>query len=300
MWQRKSKPVTPATRKKKRTNLFSLLVCALLLPACSREQPSADPLGTELRVAHLTDLAWQDRNQSGQPTEFMPGERFDAVLEDLNRVPADVLILRGIGSRASLQKLQQELQARYQLNMHPTYIPGPTPYEGIGFLTRSAPKETVSLSGQSYEVEGHQYHPMAGGIRMLTGDEPGTWIWNATLPEPEADYELRRNEARLLSQAVRPYLESDLPLLLSVHCREDMDSPMIRMLTDTGLVQLVAEDEKGDRWTHRDPEGRIYQLDQLLFASPALIRDLPRPPRLHEHPALRLAGEFRHQRVWLP
>jgi hypothetical protein len=230
----------------------------------------------------------------------MPQERYQALLTDFTAFPSDVLVLRGIGSHAALTKLSRDLPAPADTPWTATYISGSTPYAGIGFLTRSPPTDIRSLSDQRYEVEGRTFQPMAGGIRILGQDGDPTWIWNASLPEPDANYETRRNEARLLAQAVRPLVANGEHLLLSMHCREDPDSPMVRMITDTGLVEIFAEDAKGDHWTHRDPDGRVYRLDQLLFASPALLDSLPMSPRIHSSPELRTAGAFRHQRVWIP
>jgi len=300
MWQRKSRPVTHATRSRKRSSAACLLGSVLLLVSCRRDTPAPAASGIELRVAHLTDLAWMDREQTGQPVDFMPPDRYQALLTDLTAFPSDILLLRGIGSQSALKKLSQDLPAPAGDPWHMTYIEGPTPYAGIGFLTTSPPAEVRSLSDQQYAVEGQRFQPLAGGIRIDGPETEPIWIWNAQLPEPDADYENRRNEARLLSQALRPLVDKGDHLLLSVHCREESDSPMIRMITDAGLVQIHAEDSKGDRWTHRDPDGRVYLLDQLLFASPALATSLPTPPRIHSSPELRTAGAFRHQRVELP
>jgi hypothetical protein len=300
MWRKKSKPATPATKRRKRNNLLSLFGAALLLPGCGQDRSPAGTPGRELRIAHLTDLAWRDRNRDGQPAEFMPAERFEALLGDLTSTPAEIHLLRGLGSEAALLRLRDELSDRSSLPWTATYIPGPNPYRGIGFLTLTPPESVQSLHQTSYAIDDDLYHPLSGGILLSEAAGGPLWLWNATLPEPEEAYEKRRNEARLLAQALRPLVEENIPVLLSVHCREEPDSPMIRMLTDTGLKPLYAEDSKGDRWTHRDPEGRVYLQDQLLFASPAWIDALPQPPRIHSTPALRCAGEFRHQRIQLP
>lgn len=229
----------------------------------------------------------------------MPQERYEALLNDLTATLSDILVLRGLGSRAALDKLQVDLSQTSGQDFTSTYIADDTPYAGLGFLTRRPPLEKNSLSSERYEVEGETYQPLAGGIRISHPGQTDVWIWNAALPEAEADYEKRRNESRLLSQALRPHLAKGDALLLSLHCREDPESPMIRMLTEIGLRQIYAEDHTGDRWTHRDPQGRVYLLDQLLFASPALLDLLDEQPRIHSTPALRQAGEFRHQRLQL-
>lgn len=299
MWQRKSKPATNGTKRSRKSRSIGF-AGFLFLTACSQAPSSSEPISSELRIAHLTDLAWQDRNRSGQPTEFMPEDRYQAVLTDLRSSSSDLFLLRGIGSANALTKLREDMQSTEGPGWVDTYIPGPTPYAGIGFLTSEPPREVVHLANQTYEIEGRTYQPLAGGIRIASTAGQDLWLWNATLPDPATPYERRRNEARLLAQALRPYVESKDLILLSVHCREEPDSPMVRMWTDLGLVPLFAEDSKGDRWTHRDPEGRVYVQDQLLFASPSLAALLPAPPRIYEKADLRHAGEFRHQQVWLP
>lgn len=300
MWQIKLKPATPVKRKKKKTDLLLIASGLLLLSACrqqSEEVPTTEHL---LRIAHLTDLAWQDRNQSGQPTEFMPEERYQALLSDLISSPADTLILRGIGSEPALLNLRDDLEPQTETDWVATYISGPTIYEGIGFLTQTLPIEVTSLSSETYSIDGKTFRPLAGGILLETSTGSTVWLWNATLPDPDSPYENRRNEARLVAQAIRPLVREGQPVLLSIHCREEMDSPMVRLLTDTGLQPLEAMDEKGDHWTHRDPHGRVYLQDQLLFASPALLASLKDPPSIHSSAKLREAGNFRHQLLRLP
>ena len=101
----------------------------------------------------------------------------------------------------------------------------------------------------------------------------------------------------MLVQVLRPLIRDDQEILLSLHSREHPDSPMFRMLEEVGLVQVIAVDDQGDRWTYRDPQGITYRQDQWLFATPGLAKNLK--GHILDTPAIRLAGEYRHQTLTL-
>lgn len=249
-----------------------------------------------LRIAHLTDYAWQDRHQTGQPVDFKPEQECEALYQSLREEQTDHLIVRGIGSRAAFDKLEQQLTGEDDVR-RTLYLPGPDAYSGLAFFTTpSEPptkdQESINLSDRSYDVKGRTYAPLAGGVYTS-----GFWIWNAVWPAPSENYERRRNEARLLTQALRPLIQAGEDVLVSLHSQENPDSPMFRMLEEVGLVQVIAADEQGDRWTHRDPEGVTYRQDQWIFATPALAARLE--GRILDTPDLRLAGEYRHQLLTL-
>ncbi|MEX2607739.1 MAG: hypothetical protein WD708_10370, partial [Kiritimatiellia bacterium] len=86
-------------------------------------------------------------------------------------------------------------------------------------------------------------------------------------------------------------------VLLSMHSREDVDSPMFRVLEETGLKRVLPVDTRGDSWTHRDPRGILYRQDQWLFATPDLHETLRDQARVFDSADLRTAGQFRHQGV---
>lgn len=260
----------------------------------SRGTPEPTPL-LRLRAAHLTDYAWLDRDDNGQPDNLKPEAERAALVRQLASDPVDLLVLRGLGCATSLEHLRGALAEAGADYPHAIYIPGPTAYAGAGFLSRVAPVETRNLWDHTHRVRDRVHRPLAGGI-LLPG---GVWVWNAVAPQPSTAYERRRNEARLLAQALRPLLAEGHTVLLSLHSREDPESPMLRGFSEIGMTALPCLDERGDGWTHRDPEGLNYRLDQWLFLGGPSGGDLPVVSIL-DSPDLRAAGEFRHQRVDLP
>lgn len=292
----KLKPATNAPKKtsSKLPRPRARLLLLLLLPAaCGPDSPgpAPEPEPLTLRVAPLHDYAWLDRNGTGQPDQFKPGPETDALHADLASTPAHILILRGLGDPSTLPRLQQALPpGAYP---HALYLPGPTRYRGIGFLSQIPPHETLDLSPRTFRIRDRTHQPFAGAIRLHT-----LWIWNARAPAPEADYEQRRNEARLLSQALRDQLALNQHILLSLHSREDPDSPMIRMIRDTGLLELPVPDDRGDHWTSHDPAHTHYRRDQWIFISPSLAPRITHA-RIRDTPALRTAGPLRHQLLTL-
>ncbi|MEX2606319.1 MAG: hypothetical protein WD708_03155, partial [Kiritimatiellia bacterium] len=202
--------------------LFTLIGCGGESERSSPEEAN----GVSLRIAPLGDYAWRDRRKSGQPVDMKPEVEREALIQELTRSPADILLLRGIGSRPSLHHLQQELLEAGVDYTEQVYIPGTSPFEGIGFLCKRPPDEQTNLSDQRYRVREREYHPLTGGIRISTPAHPRLWIWNSRPPEPEESYERRRNDSRMLAQTLRPLIENGDQVLLSMHSREDVDSPM--------------------------------------------------------------------------
>ena len=293
------KPVTPA--KRNRRTLKSALALLFCLKALSCRQESgqqAEPT-LSLRAANLQDYAWQDRQHSGQPTEMKPEAERQALLRELSAHPADLLVLRGLGSEAALQHLRQALEEQDVGYPNPFYVPGPTVYAGLAFLSKVPLTQKLELSGQRYRIKDQSFQPLAGCVMISTPRFPRLWIWNSQAPDPEASYEQRRNDARILATTIKAQLEQGDAVLLSLHSREAPDSPMFRLLEESGLQRLIPEDRNGDSWTFRDPEGVLYRQDQWLFASPDLAGALPQSV-VYDSPDLRQAGAYRHQGLQLP
>jgi hypothetical protein len=93
-------------------------------------------------------------------------------------------------------------------------------------------------------------------------------------------------------------MEKGDSILLSMHSREEIDSPMFRMFEDIGLKRLIPMDEHGDSWTYRDPKGILYRQDQWVFVSPDISIPLQNAI-VFDSPALRKAGNYRHQGLFL-
>lgn len=294
MWPLKLKPVTRAAKTPDRAPPSGRLLLCLFLTACGGSDPS--PSGADLqaaalhiRISPVYDYAWLDRNQSGQPDQFKPLHEREKLYEDLTSKPLDLLLLRGLGHSETIEHLQQALAARGARFEHTLYLPGPDRYRGIGFLSQNPLDETLDLSTQIFRIRSQTHQPFAGAVRI-----GNLWIWNAKAPPPDFDYEQRRNEARLLSQAIRAQKAEGREVLLSLHSREEPGSPMLRMISETGLKEIQAADERGDRWTFRDPDHINYRRDQWLFASPLVAAGIG-SAQVIDTPALRIAGPFRHQ-----
>lgn len=286
----------PAPKKPTPKRGFLFLLGGLLAGCGSSSLPSSAPDSATVRIAHLTDYAWQDRNRTGQPVDFKPEAECLALYQSLQSPQTEHLLVRGIGSQAAFAHLTEKLTSEHP-SWEGIYFPGPTPYEGLGFFLQKpqVPAQnqvSINLSEERYVVQGRTYAPLAAGC--FTGDY---WLWNVVWPEPSANYERRRNEARLLVQALRPILQAGEEIILSLHSREHPDSPMFRMLEDVGLVHVRAEDDTGDQWTYRDPEGIRYRKDQWVFATPELAKTLT--GRILDSPAIREAGDYRHQTLTL-
>lgn len=293
------KPVTHAKRNRRTLKSALALLFCLQALSCRQESGQKTDLTLTLRVANLQDYAWQDRHHSGQPTDMKPEAERQALLRELSALPADLLVLRGLGSEAALGHLHQALEKQDLVYPHLFYVPGPSVYAGLAFLSKVPLTETSELSDQRYRIKDQTFQPLAGCVMISTPRFPRLWIWNSQAPDPEASYEQRRNDARILATAIKAQLENGDAVLLSLHSREAPDSPMFRLLEESGLQRLIPEDRNGDSWTFRDPEGVLYRQDQWLFASPTLAAALPQTA-VYDSPDIRQAGAYRHQGLQLP
>src|SRR5690606_23678872 len=108
-----------------------LILLLLALPGCNRESHKSSSMeGVTLRIAPLGDYAWQDRRQTGQPVDMKPAPEREALIRELTASPSDILLLRGLGSKASLLHLQQELRDAGVDYPEWVYVPGTTSFEG--------------------------------------------------------------------------------------------------------------------------------------------------------------------------
>lgn len=296
MWPPKLKPDTSSPKRSNLRGTALLLLSCVFSAACGpapEAHQSGGPL-LRIRVAPLHDYAFLDREARGQPDTFKPEPERLALYADLAARPADLLILRGLGHADTLNRLREGLALEGTDYPHALYLPGPDRYRGSGFFSRVPFEETLDLGQHSFRIRGHIHQPFAGAVRI-----GNIWIWNAQAPSPAMDYEQRRQEARLLSQALRAQLAEGREVLLSLHSREDPGSPMLRMIQETGLRELPAADDRANRWTFRDPYRIDYRRDQWLFASADLAESLG-TVHIADTPALRTAGPFRHQEFSLP
>jgi len=293
-----------ATREIKsnlKIRIGGFLVSGLFAASCSQQDVprSTEVEDLSLRVAHLEDYAWQDRRQTGQPVDLKPLIEREALLEEITENPSELLVLRGLGSQASLLHLQSSLKDAGAAYPHLMYIPGSSIYQGIGFLSKKMFSDSMALTDQTYRIKEQSYQPVAGGVLLSTTQHPRLWIWNSQPPEPSESYERRRNDARILAATLKSQMQNGDSVLLSMHSREEIDSPMFRMIEEIGLKRIIPLDEQGDSWTHRDPQGILYQQDQWIFVSPEITIPLPKAI-VFDTPALREVGNYRHQGLSLP
>lgn len=252
--------ICPATR------LLAVSLLATLLTGCGNvpkdSTPANNAKGWSLIAWDLEDFAWMDRDDGGQPDDMVNSNRLHAIGRELS-AGHDVLVLRGLGSKAAGVLLTEQLDTNHGL----FYIPATHAHQGIAILSNRSWKNPQVHSNLSYRVNGQMRRVVAGSVSVQ-----GVRIWNAMISHPdEAGYEVRRNECRLIAQSIRKELQEGHSIILSVELHDDRSSPMFRSIEQSGLKLLKPLDPQGDCWTCQLADGHRYAMNQTIWVSQDLL-----------------------------
>ena len=283
MWRQKSNRAIPDRHPRCRAWLRTVWGLALLAVAgCGRAAPETDPRPAALSVMsfNVDAYGYFDRSGDGQAVELKPEAERAAVIGLIADVRPDVLALQEMGGPLVFEAFQQDLAAAGLSYEHAALLQRDRSEQNLAVLSRYPFAAVERHTDDTYRVDGTAAVvqrgflevdvalPRGGGLRLIV-----VQLKSKTF-HPLGQTEMRRNEARLLSQLVRRSLDEhpDRLLLVTGDLQDHVHSAPVRLLLadPPGLHDLRPADAYGEYWTMFDAEAEIYQRTDYLLASPAL------------------------------
>jgi endonuclease/exonuclease/phosphatase family metal-dependent hydrolase len=227
--------------------------------------------------------AWHplDRDGDFQPREPKPEAERRAVAAWVARENPDLLLALEVGADDSLADFTAMLTSA-------GYVPGPhrhTAYPadepgGLVLFSRhplaaQASEPATYRIGDSGELRARPWleavvtPPQGPPLRLLAAH------LRAQHPFAKGqDYEVRRNESRLLGQRVAQLRRSETNLLVAGTFNDDPETPVLRQITawrgEAQVEPLRLLDASGAAWTREAAGQDAYQRRDYLLLSPAL------------------------------
>lgn len=249
---------------------------------------SSDPAGRDdaeeaVRVLsyHLDGYGLRDRDGDGQSNDPKPETERAAAADLITEISPDVLAVMDIVSAEDLSRLAGDLASRGAVYPHRAWLEASPPAGGLAVFSRLPIVSVQSPTNLAYRIGDTtlERRPPILDVTVLAGSSRLLRIVAAECKDktfhPLGQTEMRRNEARLLSNhlretVARPGLEW---VLTAVVLHDEPDSAPLQRLLDPDLTparEVPAQDDRGRGWTTWYPEREAYLRTQYLLASPAL------------------------------
>jgi hypothetical protein len=281
-----------------RRALLACLLCALVGAGCGRREAPAE---FRLLIWNLDGWRELDRDGDFQADDPKPEAERAAIAAVIAREKPDALLALDLGTDADLALLRDAL-ARAGYPLPSGGRTGEAGEGGLALLTATAPAEVATAGGGVYRIGD------SGELRarpLLEAGLPGLRLLGGFLREshPGAkgqDFEVRRNEARLLGQAVAAAAKATSNLVVSGTFNDDPDSPQIRAIRawrdEERVEALPLRDPSGAGWTRVLPGADRFDRRDYVMVSPALkalwvpeksrVVELPHPAPSRHRPLL--------------
>jgi len=302
--RRKSNSAAPSRRAARR---IAPWLAGALLVSC--RPPAAAPRAADVFTVATYNLGLyglHDRSGDGQRNEPKPPAERAAVADIIARLRPDVLALQEIGNPAALNGLLDDLRRRGLDYPHREYLRRGDSEMNLALLSRFPITASRPRLMDVYTIGGTTQSVLRGFIEAdldLGGGERLT-VFVAHLKSrvfhPLGQTEMRRNEARLLTNYVRQTLRAapDAAVVVAGDLNDTFNSAPLRLLRgadgETLLADLRPADEPGGVWTYFNATDDSYDRRDYLLASPALARRLvPASCRVHRAPPAAEASDHR-------
>lgn len=286
-----------------------LAACAVLLfctVSCSPSGPApvSTPLTSastlELLVWHLDGYATLDRNGDGLAEEFKSTESRAAISALLAETSPETLVVLDLGDDKAFTVFTNDL-AQAGLAYPFVYRPFHEASGNFALLSRLACASGI-VHEVSYTVDGTpavDRHPV--GEVVFTPDTNTTIrivIGHLQSKDfhPLGQYEMRRNEARQLSNLIKQRVNEspDDPLLVLACLNDDRNSAVVQQVAGSGAGLLEVADPQGDVWTYVDAESDTYSRIDYLLGNSNLIERIEQVDILLDP---RIATASRHRPI---
>lgn len=222
--------------------------------------------------------------QGGATTKPKPLVARERIARIIAEFRPDVLGICEIGSEEAVADLRDRLRAYGLEFVDEEVVFGPDSERHLALLSRIRITTRSSCPRVSYELNGVPQLVRRGFLDVtLQVDSEGAFRLvgvhlKSRLAVPEGEGEVRRREAHLLRQHVDAIFEKtpDCRLVVYGDLNETREQPGVREVlggrgTAHGLVDLAAEDEFGDRWTHHWRVADLYSRIDYFMVSRALF-----------------------------
>lgn len=230
----------------------------------------------------------------------------DAVANVVCGVHADILGVCEVGEESALADLGQRLDKLGVHLPHCEYVAGPDPDRHLALLSRYPIVRRQSLPQVRFELNGRPEVVRRGFLDVSVQINPGYILrlvgvhLKSKLPSPSGEDLVRRCEADQLRILVERIL-SENPrenLLVYGDLNDTREQPAVRRVLGPwggifSLQDLVAEDLRGERWTHYRPFTGVYSRIDYLLVNRALKSEVSGPAGISAAPEWKRASDHR-------
>ncbi len=248
---------------------------------------------------------FHDRTGDGQRTNPKPETERQAVADVITRMHCDILAIQEIGHRAVLEGLLADLRRRGVEYPHVEFLQRGDSELNLALLSRFPIIATRPRLLDTYTIGGESRLVARGFIDVDVdiGAKRPLRVFVAHLKSrafhPLGQTEMRRNEARLLSNHVRQALREnpDAWVVVAGDLNDSPRSAPLRLLLGDPAAPLLhdlrPQDDAGGVWTWEDRENDEYaRLDYVLVSS-ALRRCTVGEVRIERDSPASLASDHR-------
>ncbi|MCP5488353.1 MAG: endonuclease/exonuclease/phosphatase family protein [Verrucomicrobia bacterium] len=252
---------------------------------------------------NLYRFGYYDRDEDGQADDFKPDEEVSALLAILKATHPDVLAVQELGDEAAFDRLIALLKAEGLDYPYTQFITGFTPHAKNGLLSRYPLASVTLWTNLTYTVADTEVGVSRGFLEatIQVNEDYQFTLFNVHLKSKRfhelGQTEMRRNEARLLTQLLKDRLEEnpEANLLVVGDMNDEIGSAPLRLiLEEGGVTDLLLRDYVGDIWTHEWTYRQSYSRIDYLFCSPGMLAELvPEKSSVVRHPQNRKASDHR-------
>jgi hypothetical protein len=240
---------------------------------------------THVRVLsiNLDDYRFMDRDGDFQEDDPKPAEDIERLVSTIAASSSDILLLREVGNAHLADELATALAKNGAIYPHRVVSQDGEDHRNLALFSRFPLGVDASRTNDVYRI-GEHTHRMArpiSDVEVLLPSRKVLRIIHAHLrggpvPTVTDTYEMRRNEARILTQHIRRVVREnpEQHLLVAGTLHAEPDTPLLNDLLrgETPLVVDVRPiDTRGDAWTEYQPMGERHLRTDYLMASPALV-----------------------------
>ena len=272
---------------------------------------SADPLRPapgefSVMTFNLHQYALIDRDGSADTLEPKPREETAAIIECLRQVSPDILAVQEIGDPAAWNDFKLRLrEAGLGDYLHEEYLRRDPGDRNLAVLSRFPIVARTPRTDDTYTIGPTQFPVRRGFLEVDIEVSPAYRLrlmvahLKSKLFHAYGQAEMRRNEARLLSNHVRASLKENpaINLLVVGDLNDDPSSRPLREILfyqDKPILRdLRPEDGAGAAWTYRGADDNHQRLDYLLASDGLLPETVMDKTRVVNFPSLARASDHR-------